>query len=196
MTQCTEPAKRRRSHWQRALGGALVAMLLLPVPALAITWVNDWQLVTKNNVTTFGTPSGANQLNWFFFQPVDPPPPGQVVTISVTRDFMPAGGNPSLSAQVLLDNLKVPGNSTTGFHMQIWTTDTSGLNEADIIGTSSNPNAAVAFGDPPNNSNQFGTGPNLNSDTTYRLHVIFNIDPGWSYQASSSTHQIVTTFND
>jgi hypothetical protein len=182
----------------------LAVVLLLPVPALAITWVSDWNLLPgSTNIgtspnppvlgTDYGTPSGANQLNWFFFLPHTA---GAATSISVTRDFFPAGGDPSMSAQVLLNNLNVPGDATHGFHMQVWVTDPlNPLNELDIIGTANG--AVIVHGNPPNDPNQFGFSPNLNSDTQYRLHVIFSIDtgsPAWSY--SSTTHQIVTQFND
>jgi hypothetical protein len=171
----------------------LAAILLLPVPALAITWATDWNLVSSTNIgngtPVLGTDYGrvTNQADWFFFLPHTV---GAPTSISVTRDFSPAAANPGLSAQVLLNNLNVPG---TGFHMQIWTTDPSN-NVGNIIGTSTT--TADTGGNPPNNPNQFGMGPSLNSNTTYTLHVIFSIDSGWSYQVSSTNHQIVTTFAD
>ena len=184
------------SRFRRALGGMLTAVLLLPVPAFAFTWVtgsngNIWTAVgtpvnVANDATGFGAVNG--QPDSLFIQPTVTS--NTPTSITLTADFLPNPSNPGMSVNpVQLSNFYL--NSGTNLQIAIWTTIGT-TNEADIIGSSTAP--YTLMGNNMFQSNLYVTGPSLAAGTQYTLHVQFAITSGnWS---TSSTNYLLTTFAD
>src|SRR5262249_54409544 len=117
-----DPTRRQpTTRWQRALGGALAVILLLPVPVFAVTWAttganNVWTLdssVPSNptNVssilgTGYGPLTSPSQPDFLFIQPTVTS--NTPTSITLLRDFFPASPNSSgLTATALLNNFSL-----------------------------------------------------------------------------------------
>jgi hypothetical protein len=191
VTRQAEAARRPQSRWQRTLGGALAAILLLPVPVFALTWVSNWTGST-NNVNPINPTADP-----LAFTPTNL---GQDMSILLTRDFLPANGNPSVSAnvQIAATGLTLMGglSGTETLTLRIWTSGPTPDN--DVIATQTikaNSNQFISIND------QSGTGAPLQSGLTtpYTVHVQFSLagtgTGAWS-MSPSSTHTIVANISD
>jgi hypothetical protein len=185
------------SRWKRLLGAFLSAALLLPVPAFAFTWANNSNWTASgtpvNVVNTLGMGFGAvtGQPDSLFIQPTATS--NTATSITLTRDFFPASGNPSMSVNpVQLSNFTL--NTGTSLKIAVWTTIGPTSNEGDIIGTSATPLTLNGTTGQFLN-NQFGTGPSLASGTKYTLHVQFAITSG-NWSTFSTNTRLVANFVD
>jgi hypothetical protein len=183
--------KAQSSRWQRALGGLLTAVLLLPAPVFAFTWAmpgsginTSWTAVgTPQNISSFGPVTG--HRDWLSFTTIAN---SQDTSITLVRDFFPEAGNPNMSAQVRLADAGLQLQNGASMQLEVWTT-VSGQSspKSDIIGP-------LTLNGSQSVNNQFGTGPSLLTATRYTLHVSFSLTGAWTASATPVT--LVSKFSD
>jgi hypothetical protein len=184
VTRRAEPTRRQPTPWRRILGGVVTAVLLLPVPVFALTWAPGSTWTGTDSTGTVGPT--ADPLTFT-------PPAGKDVTINMQRDFFPAGGNPSLSANVLIaaTGLQLQGGTsgTETMTLRIWTTFPS-TPDNDVIPTVTITSSSNQF---VNGNDQSGNGAPLQSGliTPYTVHVQFSLahtgTGTWSMPSSTTT---------
>jgi hypothetical protein len=179
------------------------------MPVFAITWLTTWSTSTTpapgvQNVTNtdtggnqssgFGQVTGDQNSVYFTLNTI-----GNPTQITLTRDFLPDGGNPQMSAKMLLNQTGLSLQGSAAMSLEIWTTvsgQTTPKNE--IVSAPGGGQLTVTGGGAV--SDQFGTGPNnLSSDgTQYTIHIQFSLtSPGGSNNWSmSSTPTVITKLSD
>jgi hypothetical protein len=201
VTRRAEPARRSGSRWQRALGGALAAVLLLPVPVFAFTWAtsgvnSNWTNPTPgapNTLNVGGFGAVTNEPDWLFIQTTATSNTQTAITLQ--RDFFPAAPNQGMNAQAVLSNFFL--NSGTSMTLAAWVTRSGSTTDlGDIFGTNAGTPPLTISGNNQFLGNVFGTPTPILGPGRYTLHVQFSISPGSWHSLSSTQHQVVFQFFD